>query len=224
MGAPGGIGMPRLRDRIEAQRSTMSDEVRTAYEQSVAEMRTRGVGSDALAVGARFPDIVLPNAEGDLVAIADLLRRGPVVVTFFRGIWCPYCRLMLDALVGALPTLEEAGASLVGVTPETAGLALTTKRNHGAAFEVLSDVDGGLGLGCGVVFRTPDIYRRLLLKYGNDLAERHGNAAWFLPLPAVFVLDRAAIVRWRFLSVDFTEQAEPADILAALRALPDAAG
>ena len=216
--------MPRLRDQIAAQRRTMSDEVRIAYETSVAEMQRLGVTTHALDVGDRFPDMVLPNAEGDLVAIADLQRRGPVVVTFFRGIWCPYCRLMLDALVAALPELEAAGASLVGITPETGGLALRTKRDHGASFEVLSDVDCGLGLGCGVVFRTPDIYRRLLLKYGNDLALRHGNQAWFLPLPAVFVLDRAGVVRWRFLSVDFTEQAEPADILAALRALPRAGG
>jgi len=215
--------MPHLRDRLEAQRSTMSEEVRIAYEVSVAELRASDFTAHVLGLGDRFPDMVLPNAEGDLVAIAELLRRGPVVVTFFRGIWCPYCRLMLDALVAALPALEAAGATLVGVTPEIGGLALRTKQNHGAVFEVLSDVDCGLGLGCGVVFRTPDIYRRLLLKYGNDLADRHGNDAWFLPLPAVFVLDRAGIVRWRFVSADFTEQAEPVDILAAIRALPSGA-
>ncbi len=211
--------MPPLRDKLEVQRRTMSDEVRHAYEAAVAELRGGGLTAGVLAVGDRFPDAMLPNAEGDLVAIADLLRHGPLVVTFFRGIWCPYCRLMLGALVGALPAIEAAGARLAGVTPETGGLALRTKRDHGAAFEVLSDVDCGLGLNCGVVFRTPDIYRDLLLKYGTDLAPRHGNDAWFLPLPAVFVLDRDGIVRWRFVSADFTEQAEPDGILAALRAL-----
>ncbi|MDE2006362.1 MAG: AhpC/TSA family protein, partial [Rhodospirillales bacterium] len=101
----------------------------------------------------------------------------------------------------------------------TGGLALTIKREHGARYQVLSDVDCGVGLACGVVFRTPAPYRALLLKYGTDLAPRHGNDAWFLPLPAVFVLDREGIVRWRFVSADFTEQAEPDDILAALRRL-----
>ncbi|MGC8477186.1 MAG: peroxiredoxin-like family protein [Acetobacteraceae bacterium] len=211
--------LPKLADKIAAQRATMSDELRQAYEQSVAEMLAIGAGTTTLAPGDRFPDIILPNAEGDLIAIADLLALGPVVVTFFRGIWCPYCRLMLDALVAALPEIEAAGARLVGVTPETGGLALITKRNHGAAFEVLCDVDSGLGLDCGVVFRTPMAYRALLLKHGRDLAPRHGNDSWFLPLPCVFVLDRAGIVRWRFVTTDFTEQAEPADILAALRAL-----
>ncbi len=210
---------PKLADKLAAQRATMSEELRLAYENSVAEMLAIGAGTTALGLGDRFPDIVLPNAEGDLIAIVDLLALGPVVVTFFRGIWCPYCRLMLDALVVALPEIEAAGARLVGVTPETGGLALTTKRNHGAAFEVLCDVDCGLGLDCGVVFRTPASYRALLLKHGRDLAPRHGNESWFMPLPSVFVLDRSGIVRWRFFTTDFSEQAEPDDIIAALRAL-----
>ncbi|MBW4091670.1 MAG: AhpC/TSA family protein [Proteobacteria bacterium] len=211
--------MPRLRDQLEAKRRTMSEEVRRAYEAMVTDLRRTGFLEQVLQVGDRFPDLVLPNAEGDLLAITTLLRRGPLVVTFFRGEWCPYCRLTLDALAEALPDFRAAGAALVAITPEAGGRALVVKRNHHAAFEVLSDVDCGVGLSCGVVFRAPDPYRLLLLKYGTDLAERHGNPAWFLPVPATFVVDRDGIIRWRFVTVDFTERAEPADILAALRAL-----
>jgi peroxiredoxin len=211
--------MPRLRDQLEAKRRTMSVEVRLAYEAMVAELRRTGFLEHVLQVGDRFPDLVLPNAEGDLVAITTLLRRGPLVVTFFRGEWCPYCRLTLDALAAALPDFHAAGAALVAITPEAGGRALVAKRNHHAAFEVLSDVDCGVGLSCGVVFRAPEPYRLLLLKYGTDLAERHGNPAWFLPVPATFVVDRKGIIRWRFVTIDFTERAEPADILAALGAL-----
>ncbi len=211
--------MPRLRDQLEAKRRTMSEEVRLAYEATVTELRRIGFLEDVLQVGDRFPDLVLPNAEGDLLAITTLLRRGPLVVTFFRGEWCPYCRMTLDALAAALPDFQAAGAALVAITPEAGGRALVAKRNHHAAFEVLSDVDCGVGLSCGVVFRAPEPYRLLLLKYGTDLAERHGNPAWFLPVPATFVVDRGGIIRWRFVTVDFTERAEPADILAALHAL-----
>ena len=211
--------MPRLRDQLEAKRQTMSEEVRLAYEATVTELRRTGFLERVLQVGDRFPDLVLPNAEGDLLAITTLLRRGPLVVTFFRGEWCPYCRLTLDALAAALPDFQAAGAALVAITPEAGGRALVAKRNHHAAFEVLSDVDCGVGLSCGVVFRAPEPYRLLLLKYGTDLAERHGNPAWFLPVPATFVVDREGVIRWRFVTVDFTERAEPADILAALRAL-----
>lgn len=212
--------MPRLRDQLETKRQTMNDEVRHAYEAMVAELERTDFLTRALQVGDRFPDLVLPNAEGALVSISALLSHGPLVVTFFRGEWCPYCRLMLDALAATLPQIQALGASLVAVTPEAGGRALIAKQNHKAGFEVLCDVDCGVGLSCGVVFRAPEPYRLLLLKYGTDLAERHGNPSWFLPVPATFVVDRQGIVRWRFLSVDFTERAEPADLLAALRSLP----
>jgi peroxiredoxin len=212
--------MPRLRDRLAAKRQTMTEDVRRAYEAMVTELQRTDFLSRALRVGERFPDLVLPNAEGALVSIDRLLTDGPLVVTFFRGEWCPYCRLMLDALAATLPEIRALGASLVAITPEAGGRALLAKHNHHAEFEVLCDMDCGVGLTCGVVFQTPEPYRLLLLKYDTDLAERHGNPSWFLPVPATFVVDRDGIVRWRFISVDFTERAEPADILAALRALP----
>ena len=216
--------MPRLRDQLEAKRRTMNDEVRRAYEAMVAELQRTDFLTRALKVGERFPDLVLPNAEGALMSINRLLADGPLVVTFFRGEWCPYCRLMLDALAATLPEIRALGAALVAITPEAGGRALTAKQNHNAGFEVLCDIDCGVGLNCGVVFRAPEPYRVLLLQYGTDLAERHGNPSWFLPVPATFVVDRDGTVRWRFISVDFTERAEPADILAALRALSPAEG
>jgi peroxiredoxin len=211
--------MPRLRDQLDAERQAMSDEVRRTYEAMVSQLQHTDFVEHVLRVGDRFPDLVLPSAEGELTAIAELLRRGPLVVTFFRGEWCPYCRMTLDALTAALPAFQAAGAELVAITPETGGRALLAKQNHRAGFEVLSDVDCGLGLSCGVVFRAPKPYRRMLLKFGTDLAERHGNDAWFLPVPATFVVDRHGTVRWRFVSIDPTYRAEPADIVAALREL-----
>lgn len=215
--------MPSLKEQLQEQlrrfREGQTADVVTAYETMVANLGASGFIDHVLPVGEHFPDVALPTGDGELVRIADLWRRGPLVVTFFRGEWCPYCRLMLAALEEALPEIEMLGASLVAVTPETGGRALTAKQHHHNRYEVLSDVDCGLGLDCGVVFQAPASYRTLMLRYGHDLAERHGNSAWFLPVPATFVLDTDGIVRWRFAEADFTLRAEPADILAALRDL-----
>lgn len=216
--------MASLREELDQRRAGQSDEVRVAYEAMVAELARTGFIEHVLAVGDRFPDAVLPTAEGELARLADLWRQGPLVVTFFRGEWCPYCRLVLAALEAALPEIEALGGRLVAVTPETGGRAQVAKQHHGNSYEVLSDVDCGLGLDCGVVFQAPAVYRHLLLKFGTDIGARTGNDAWFLPVPATFVLDREGIVRWRFAEVDFTRRAEPADILAALRALASPAG
>ncbi|HUW79956.1 MAG TPA: peroxiredoxin-like family protein [Acidocella sp.] len=170
-----------------------------------------------LGVGAEFPDFVLPSAEGKLVSLADQLARGPVVLSFFRGEWCPFCKLMLTALSEALPEIEAAGGSLLALTPETGGLALSMKQCHGAAFEVLSDVDFGVGLAAGVVFKIPKLYRMWLVAAGLSFPQRHGNGAWCLPVPATFIIKPDGVVAWCFVDVDFTHRAEPADIIAALR-------
>lgn len=187
-----------------------------SYEEMVSQLGRTGVLDQVAARGDMFPDFMLPSAEGQLVALADVLARGPVIVSFFRGEWCPFCRLMLAALTEALPEIEAAGASLLALTPETGGRALTMKTYHGARFEVLSDTDSGVGLAAGVVFRIPPLYRALL---GPGFAARQGNSGWYLPLPATFIVAPDGRIAWRFVDVDFSHRAEPSEIIDALRGL-----
>ena len=211
----------KLAPRLDAERERRMAvaEVHAAYVAALAELRRTDFLAHTLRAGQPFPDFLLPDAEGRLVSRDDLLAHGPFVAAFFRGTWCPYCAITLDALEEALPQITALGATLIAITPETGGRALELKRRHRAGYAVLADVDQGLGMACGVVFRAPEPYRRLLLSRGVDLAERQGHAGGFLPVPASFVVDRAGIVRWAFVDVDFTRRAEPDDILAALAAL-----
>jgi peroxiredoxin len=187
-----------------------------AYEDLVVQLGRNGIVDQVIAPGELFPDFMLPSAEGQLVALSDVLAHGPVIISFFRGEWCPFCRLMLAALTEALPEIEAAGASLLALTPETGGLPLIMKTYHGARFEVLSDVDCGIGLAAGVVFRIPQAYRARL---GAGFPARHGNSGWYLPLPATFILAPDGTIAWRFVDVDFSHRAEPADIINAVRDL-----
>lgn len=213
--------MTSQRERLKAAHAARIGiaDVEAAYRAMVTELRRTPFLDHALHVGDRFPDFLLPNADGQLVSRDDLLGRGPVVVTFFRGTWCPYCAIQLAALEEALPRIVATGASLAAVTPETGGLASEAKARHGARYEILADVDSGLGMACGVVFRAPEPYRRMLASRGVDLAARQGHDGWFLPVPATFVVDRGGVVRWCFMDVDFTHRAEPDDIVAALSSL-----
>ncbi len=182
----------------------------------VAELSGNGFLNQVLPQGQMFPDFMLPSAEGRLVSLDSQLARGPVIICFFRGEWCPFCRLMLAALTDALPEIDAAGATLLALTPETGGLALSMKQYHGARFEVLCDVDCGVGLAAGVVFKIPKLYRA---RMAADFAQRQGNAGLFLPIPATFILAPDGVVAWRFADVDFTRLAEPADIINAVRSL-----
>ncbi len=205
--------------RLAAVRDRMPGDVLAAYDAFLATLDTAGVAAQVLPEGAPCPDFLLPRAEGGLVSRDDKLARGPLVLTFFRGAWCPYCSETLDSLEEALPDLVAAGASLVGLTPETGGRALAMKQAHALNYDVLIDVDLAIGMAFGVVFRTPPAYEAVLRSRRVDLPERSGNATSWLPIPATFLVGRNGRIAKRWVDIDFTRRPEPADIVAAVRAL-----
>ncbi len=205
-------------DKIRAH-GNADERIRLAYEAVVRQLGHAEAADRALKVGDTIPSFMLPNAEGHIVFSDDLLKRGPLVVNFFRGDWCPYCRRTLEVLETTLPDITAAGGRLVALTPDTGSHLAATKRNYAITYEVLSDVDGAVGLQFGVLIRAPDPYRELLAGTGVDLPARHGNEGWFIPMPATFVVDQQAVIRYAFVNVDFTRRAEPAEIVDILRSI-----
>jgi peroxiredoxin len=208
-----------LEDELNKIRAAAKEDapLQAAYEDFLSRLDRAETGARALKPGDAIPAFLLPDAEGRLVASDDLLARGSLVINFFRGNWCPYCRQTLKALEAALPEIEAAGGQLVALTPDTGHHLADTKRVQRLSYEILSDVDGMVGLQFGVLFRAPAAYREVLAGYGIDLAERHGNEGGFIPLPATYVIDRGGIVRYAFVDIDFTRRAEPAAVVAALK-------
>ncbi len=199
--------------------SRATAEVRAAYDEFLERLDAGQVAAEACKAGDAMPSFSLPNAEGRVVGSDELLARGPLVVTFFRGDWCPYCAATLKALEDVLPNLSRAGGTLVAMTPETGGRALAMKRSHDLHYEVLVDVDLAIAMAFGIVFRMPPLYADLLRRRGVDLAERSGNPAWLLPVPAAFLIGTDGIVRRSWVNIDFLQRAEPAEILHALEQL-----
>ena len=201
------------------RRSRETAEIRAAYDEFLDRLDAGQVAAEACKPGDRMPSFLLPNAEGRLVESGELLARGPLVVTFFRGGWCPYCSATLEALEAVLLELSRTGRTLVAMTPETGGRALAMKQDRGLHYEVLVDVDLAIAMTFGIVFRTPPLYVELLRRRGIDLAERSGNPAWLLPVPATFLVGQDGIVLRSWVNVDFTQRTEPTEILQALSQL-----
>src|SRR5215470_10206780 len=212
-----------LEDELNKIRAAAKNDaaLQAAYQDLLARLDRAETGARALKSGDAIPAFLLPDAEGRLVASDDLLARGCLVINFFRGNWCPYCRQTLKALEAALPEIEAAGGQLVALTPDTGHHLADTKRIQRLSYEILSDVDGTVGLQFGVLFRAPAAYRELLAGHGIDLAERHGNDGGFIPLPATYVVDRDGIVRYAFVDIDFTRRAEPSTVVTALKHIHD---
>ncbi len=197
-------------------RSARSQEI---HRETVALLQQTESAERALKVGDMAPAFMLPNAEGHLVASEDLLAAGPLVVGFFRGGWCPYCDLTMRAMASALPDIRAAGAQFVAVLPETGGLALQIKRERNLPYDVLVDVDNAVAMQFGIVFKLPDAYREALVSGGVDLAKRHGNPAWLLPMTATYVIAPNGAIVYAFIDGDFTTRAEPEDIVRFLSTL-----
>jgi peroxiredoxin len=181
-----------------------------------AEITASGA-APGLATGEQAPLFSLPDATGQTVSLAARLARGPVVLSFYRGEWCPFCNLELRALQAALPQLTQRGATLIAISPQSTDHSLSVTEKAGLTFDVLSDARQDVIAAYRVQFTVPaDIKDLYLTAFANDLSAHAADGSWDLPIPATFVIDRTGIIRARHVSADYTTRMDPADIVAAL--------
>ncbi|GAB5535170.1 MAG: peroxiredoxin-like family protein [Rubricoccaceae bacterium] len=183
-----------------------------------------GLSADEAAESARTmgdeaPPFTLPNATGGEVELADHLADGPVVLTFYRGTWCPYCNTELRDLQAVLPEIEAAGASLIAISPQQPDSSLSMQEKNSLTFPVLSDAGNEVSRAYGLVFSVGEDVRDRYAASGIDLAVVNGTDAWELPVPATYVIDSNGVIRFAFVEADYTQRAAPRDILEALQSL-----
>ncbi len=178
-------------------------------------------GADAIGPGRKAPDFVLPNADGQSVSLADLLEQGPVVLTFYRGSWCPYCNLQLNALQARLGEIHAMGARLAAISPQVPDGSMTPEELQALEFPVLSDQDAKVAAEYGVAWSVPEfLLEHMRVDRRLDLDAINNGNGHILPIPATFVIGRDGTVAWRYVDVDYRTRAEPDEILEALRSLP----
>ena len=186
---------------------------------ATADLKATGIESHALQVGDAAPDVTLPDALGRPVRLAELWLRGPLVLIFYRGGWCPYCNLELRAWQQHRDALAALGASLVAISPQTPDNSLSTAEKNELAYPVLSDSALSAANGFGVAFEMPQPLIDLYRKGGNDLPVLNGNGKWVLPLPATYVIGRDGRIAFAHIEADYRERAEPGDVLMQLERL-----
>ena len=166
-----------------------------------------------------LPAFSLPNQNGKTVNLADLLVKGPVVVTFYRGGWCPYCNLELKAYQDQLANIKANNATLVAITPELPDESLSTTEKNALEFEVLSDVNAEYAKSLGLVFSLAEELRPIYLSFGIDVEKHNGEGQFDLPLAATFVVAQDGTVASAFVDADYIKRQEPSDVVATLKAL-----
>ena len=203
----------------ESVTTNMPKEALATLNAAIDRLVSSGIAEQALKEGDTFPSFTLNNAGGEPVHSADLLARGPVIVTFYRGGWCPYCNLELRAYQQLLPQIEAAGGQLVAVSPELPDESLSVQEKNDLAFDVLSDSGNQLARQLGLVFTFDEQLRALYDQFQIDLSVKNGDDSWSLPMPATYVVDRQSRIALADVSADYTRRLEPARALSALSAL-----
>ena len=209
-----------LRDAEASRRAKRDPALSAKMDAATDELAESGIVDNSLKVGGQAPDFELPDVRGEPMALSDALKEGPVVLSFYRGGWCPYCNLELRHLQSYLPKFEAEGAKLIAVSPQTPNASLSTTEKDELTFTVLSDVGNKVARDYGLVFTLPESLHGM---YGNpdgiNLEKDNGDKSFELPVPATYVIAKDGRVAYAFAHADYTKRAEPDEVLAALKTL-----
>jgi peroxiredoxin len=190
---------------------------------ATAELKASGAAARALKTGDQAPLFALRDPDGNTVSAQELLAAGPLIVSFYRGVWCPYCNMELKALQAALPDFEREGAKVVAISPQTAVNSRKSMRENHLTFPILSDPNNAVAASFGLRFSLPDYLVDLYKSLKNDLPSFNGDSSWTLPMPGRFVIAPDRTIVYAEVNPDYTHRPEPADMLPSLRKLARAA-
>jgi len=195
-----------------------SDHKKKIYGEGIQSVVDHKIVENALQVGDIAIDFTLMNASNEKVSLYQELEKGPVILMWYRGGWCPYCNLTLHEMQVTLPEFKKHNANLLALTPELPDNSISTKEKNNLQFEVLSDVDNTIANQYKVVFKLTDEVNEA---YENSfgLSKYNGNGKGELPLAATYIIGKDKLIKYAFLDADYRNRAEPADVLKALEAL-----
>jgi peroxiredoxin len=210
---------PTQREELGEITASIPEVIARRIIDGAAEIEASGV-APGLAVGDQAPDFTLLDSLGSSVTMSELLTNGPVVLTFYRGEWCPYCNVQLRHLEQALPNFRKFDATLVAVSPQSPDHALSLTEKHDLTFPVLSDVDQDVARAYRVQFTlSGDLEDLQVNVFRNDPGMQNANGTRSLPVPATFVIDRQGVVQGAFVNADWRVRVDPADVEAVLENL-----
>ncbi|MEP4881715.1 peroxiredoxin-like family protein [Maribacter dokdonensis] len=215
--------MQKLREQTDAKIAfgrQKNPEFMKGVDEIIEEAKAFEKGKNALKVGEQAPDFKLPDALGNQIKLSGLLDNGAVVVTFYRGSWCPYCNLQLRALQAKLPVIQSLGATLVAISPEVPDASMTKNEISEMDFTVLSDQDTKVASKYGVAWEVPEfLLDHMRVDRDLDLKQINNGNGTVLPIPATFIVGTDGAIQWSYVNVDYRTRSEPDEIVEALKSI-----
>jgi len=208
-----------LAEFVAAGRAHPNPERAAVFARQAEALAASDLLETALRTGDAAPMFELPDAFGKPVRLEDLLVSGPMIVSFYRGSWCPFCNLELRALQREIENIDAAGAQLVAISPNKPDVSVEFVDKLGLTFTVLSDTDSEVAAAFGIAFEVVPELKDLYERAGRDLGDLNGSERWMLPVPAIYVIDRSGVIRYDYVDLDYRKRAEPSEVVAVAASL-----
>lgn len=220
----------QIQQFIHTLRETLPPELNTLIEQGAGEISSLPIVEKALKIGEKAPNFTLKNYDGATRSLSDYLKNGPLVLTFYRGLWCPYCNLHLKAYNARYADMKALGAELVAISSEGPnGYEIIKNSNlpkeaidtviSKPEFDVLHDESTSVAKQFGLAFTLPESHQKLLQTFGVDIEKANGDNTYAFADPATYIIGTDGVIAWAYVPNNYRKRAEVEDILLQLRLL-----
>jgi len=194
-------------------------EPQAIHARAVAELKQQRLAANILPVWAKIPAFHLLDHDGKTSSSSDLLAKGRLVLCFIRGRWCPFCVAQMEAMNLVLPEIDQAGTTLIAISPQTVQQSFFMRDQHKLRFPLLSDAGNNVARQFGLTYRVPDDQKAVYQRAFVNLPFVNGDDSWELPIPATYILERDGTVLYACADEEYTERPEPQDIVHFLTTL-----
>lgn len=208
-----------LKKTAEESSKKMSPSMKATVKRATSELIESNILSKALKKGDMLPEFTLTDFKHGSISSKKLLEKGPIIITFYRGGWCPYCNLQLRDLQLHLKSIKKAGAQLVAISPEKPDSTAKTIEKNKLDFYVLSDANGAVSKKFGLIFTMNDDLIELYKKFGINLEENNNSDKWELPLAATYIVNQSGQIEYSFVNADYTKRAETTELVKIIKSL-----
>ena len=207
--------------RLKKMIKSVPKEILDTYKKAIEKLIAKHLEEQALKNGDKIPHIVLTNAIGNKTDINEVLKKGPVILTFYRGSWCPYCNLELRLYQELLPQIKKANGTLIAISPDLPDYSLSFSERKKLDFEILSDIDNKIAKQFHLVFKVDKDVVDLYKRNGFELEKQQGNSHYELPIPATYVINQKGIIVLSHVDPIYQHRMEPTLALQKIKEIND---
>ncbi len=190
---------------------SMPAHVKKEFSRALKELKASGIEQKAVKHGQMVPSFKINGLD-----FKNFYTKKPVVLKFYRGNWCPYCQIEMNAYEKSKDKIEAKGYQLIVLTPDTKKEIKKFRNKQSISFSIFQDKDNYIAKKFGIAFKLDEKVEKLYQGFGINLKRNQENDMGELPLPGTYVIDKKGKIKFAFIDADYTKRLDPIELLKHL--------